>query len=179
MQVSAKQEAAEMVPATVDLKKDLDARKIQTGDHFQAVLQRDVQLKNGPKLDHGTVLLGTVTVDRTHPDSVRLALRFTRAELKDGQTIPIKATVVEMAQPWLTPGTGRNLANQSGLWSPHTLRVDQINALSGIDMHSAIASRNSTVLVSDKKDNVKLVAGSQLEVAIAARPGNNVMRKGA
>ena len=175
--ISARQEAAEMVPATADLKNEIDARKLQPGDRFQAVLQQDVQLKNGPKLDHGTILMGTVTADTTHPDRVRLALRFTRAELKNGQTIPIKATVVELAQPRSYPGSGTNLADQTGLWSPHTLRVDQLGAISGVDMHSAIASRNSTVLISNKRDDVKLVAGSQLELAIAAR--NNTVRKGA
>lgn len=167
-----------MVPATVDLKHTLDARKVHPGDHFEAVLQHDVQLKNGPKLDGGTVLLGTVTADSTQPGNLRLALRFTQARMKNGQTVPIKATVIQIAQPAWGAGTGTNLANQSGLWSPRTLRVDQIGAFSGVDMHSAIASRNSAVLVSKKKDDVKLVAGSQMELAIARR-SHNSMRNGA
>lgn len=176
MNVQAKQEAATMVPATVDLRKELDARKIRTGDHFQAVLRQNVQLKNGPRLDNGTMLLGTVTTDQTNPGNTRLALRFTRAELKNGQIIPIKATVVDVAQP--EGVTGTNIADETGLWSPHTLRVDQIGALSGIDMHSNIASHNSVIFVSKKKDDVKLSAGSQFVVAIAERPGQMTMRGG-
>lgn len=176
MNVSARQEANEMVPATVDLKSGLDARKVHSGDQFQAVLQQNVQLKNGPKLDRGTVLMGKVTTDHTAQGNLRVALRFTSARTKDGQTIPIKATVVEIARP--QEDSGMNVADESGLWSPHTLRVDQINALSGIDLHSAIASRNSAVFVSHKKDNMKLMAGSQIVVAIAARQ-NNGMRNGA
>lgn len=167
-------EADQMVPATVDLKSGLDARKVHPGDHFEAVLRQSVQLKNGPKLDHGTLLMGTVTTDQTAEGNLRVALRFTHARMKDGQTIPIKATVIEIALPQADSGT--NMADQSGLWSPHTLRVDQINALSGIDLHSNIASRNSAVFVSNKKDDVKLMAGSQIVVAIAARQNNNALR---
>lgn len=178
--VSAQQEAAQMVAATVDLKKDLDARKLHPGDHFEAVLQRDVQLKNGPRLDKGTVLLCTVTTDQLQPGNARLAFRFTRAQLKNGQTIPIKATVVQIAGPlsgWNT-GMGRNVANESGLWSPHVLQVDQMGAASGVSLHSAIASRNSAVLES-KKDDVKLRANSQIVVAISAQSEPNSMGNGA
>lgn len=174
---SARQEATQMVPATVDLKSALDARKIHSGDRFEAVLQHNVQLKNGPRLDHGTVLMGTVTTDQTGQGNLRVALRFTSARTKGGQVIPIKATVVEIAQPQVDSGT--DVADESGLWSPHTLRVDQINALSGVDLHSAVGSPNSAVLVSHKKDDVKLLAGSQIVVAIAARQGNNEMSAGA
>ncbi len=174
---AAKQEAAEMVPATVDLKQQLNAAKVHPGDHFEAVLHGDVQLKNGPRLEHGTILMGTVTTDHTAKGDLRVALCFTGARMKDGQTIPIKATVVQIANPdrsrW-----GMNMADESGLWTPHTLRIDQINALSGIDLHSEVASQNSAVFVSHKKDNLKLQAGSQILVAIAARQ-HNEMRHGA
>lgn len=165
-----------MVPATVNLKSAFDARKVHSGDRFEAVLQHNVQLKNGPRLDHGTMLMGTVTTDQTGQGNLRVALRFTSARTKGGQVIPIKATVVEIAQPQVDSGT--DVADESGLWSPHTLRVDQINALSGVDLHSAIDSPNSAVLVSNKKDDVKLMPGSQIVVAIAARQGNNEMSGG-
>lgn len=164
MNISAQQEAAQMVTATVNLKKGLDARKLHPGDHFEAVLQRSVQLKNGPKLDRGTVLMGTVTEDQLHPGNARLAFSFNQAKLKNGQTIPVKAMVVELATP--LSDTDTNVADQTGLWSAQTLQVDQINALSGVDLHSAIGSSNSAMLVS-KKDDVTLGRGSQIVVAIA------------
>lgn len=171
---SARSEAAEMVPATVNLKKGIDARKLHPGDRFQAVLQHDVQLKNGPKLKGGTVLTGTVVADQVQSGNTRLALRFTRAEMKDGKSIPIKATVIEIARP--EADSGVNVGDETGLWSPTTLRVDQIGAVSGVDLHSAIASHNSAVLVSNKKDDVKLSAGSQMVLAIAARQSSNSNR---
>jgi hypothetical protein len=37
-----------------------------------------------------------------------------------------------------------------------------------VDLHSSIAGNNSDVYVSTMKDNVKLIAGSELALAIAA-----------
>jgi len=178
MRVSAKQEAQLMVPATVDLKGTLDAKKLHADDSFQAVLQRNVQLKNGPKLENGTVLLGTITADQMQPGNARFALRFTRARLKNGQTIPIEAMIVEVAPS--EKSNRDDIAGRSGLWSPKTLRIDEIGAVSGFDMHSAVASRNSAVFVSKKKNNLRLGAGSQLVLALAERaPGQSAMRGGA
>lgn len=170
---SARQVAEQMVTATANLNKELDARKLHPGDSFQAVLQRNVQLKNGPKLDRGTILLGTVTKDQLQPGNAQFAFRFTEAKLKNGQTIPVKATVVDLASP--LGDRDMNLAEQNGIWSPQNLQVDQTDAVSGVSMHSAIASRNSATLTSSK-DDVKLSRGSQILVAIAAQPGNNSMR---
>lgn len=177
MRVSAKREAARMVPAAADLKTTLDGRKLHSGEHFEAVLQQNVQLKNGPKLDHGTVLLGIVTMDRMSPGNARLSVRFTQARLKDGQTIPVKATVVDIAEP--PSGASMNLADDSAAWNPHTLRVDEIGAIADVDMHSNIAGSNSAVFVSKKKDDVKLSAGSQIVVAIAERQAHGSMQHGA
>ena len=40
--------------------------------------------------------------------------------------------------------------------------------MSGVDLHSKIASMNSGVLVSTKKDDVKLKEGTEFGLAIAA-----------
>lgn len=49
------------------------------------------------------------------------------------------------------------------------LQIDEIGALSGVDLHSRIASKNSGVFVSTKKDDMKLSAGSEFALAIAVR----------
>jgi hypothetical protein len=167
----AKQEAAEMVPAAANLKKGIDARKLHAGDPIEAILQQTVHLKNGPELKKGTILFGKVTTDQMQQGHARLALSFTRAQTKGGQAVPIKATVLQIAPPDYTDGGtgGISVANETGLWQGNTLQVDQIGALRGIDMHSKIASANSVVFVSSKKDDVKLKPGSQFLLAIAKR----------
>jgi hypothetical protein len=165
--VQAKQEAAKMVPVAVNLKTGIDARKVHQGDKIEATLQQTVQLKNGPELKKGTLLLGTVTTDQMQQGHARLALRFTRAQMKNGKTLPIKATVLLIAPPAYS--NGQDLTNQTDLWRGHTLQVDQVGALHDIDMHSNIAGMNSAVFVSNKKDDMKLKPSSQMVVAIAER----------
>lgn len=164
---SAQQEATMMVPAQVALVNGLDARKDKPGEEFRARLNDTVHLKNGPELPHGTTLIGQVTTDdmQTSGNS-RLALRFTEAKLKDGKVIPLKAMIVGVQPPDSDMAT--ELDEQTALpWSSKTLQVDQLGVLSGVDLHSRIASQNSGVFVTKTKDNVKLRAGSELTLAVA------------
>lgn len=163
-------EANMMVPAQVALVKDLDSRKMQAGHQFQAVLGEAVQLKSGVELPRGTVLLGTVVTDQMQVKGTsRLALRFTQAKLKSGKVIPIMATIMGITPPaygfYSTPSGNK--------WDGRTLQMDQVDAISGVDLHSAIARANSGVFVSNKKDDVKLSAGSQMMLAIAAQQGDH------
>jgi hypothetical protein len=167
-----------MVPAQVALENGLDARKAKPGEEFRARLDHTVHLKNGTELPHGTVLIGEVTTDdmQTKGNS-RLALRFTKAELKDGKTIPLKATIVGVQPPdWDSP-SGEDQTYQLP-WSDHTLQVDQEGVLSGVDLHSRIASNNSGVFVTTKKDDVKLSAGSELTLAVAQQNPQQASRSG-
>ena len=172
MQSVARREARVMTPANANLEKVLQADKIQQGYQFKATLDGSVHLKNGPDLPRGAVLVGKVTTDQMKPGGPStLALRFTQADLKDGKTIPIKATIVGITGPEYN--TGFNVANETSSWSSKTLRVDQIGVLSGVDLHSNIGSRNSGVLVAQKKDNVKLDAGSQYLAGHRRRPSSD------
>ena len=169
--VAAQQrEASMMVPAQVALVKDLDSRKMQPGHQFRAVLSGTVHLKSGVELPRGTVLLGTVVTDQMQVKGTsRLALRFTQAKLKSGKVIPVMATIMGITPPaygfYSTPGGNK--------WDGSTLQMDQVDAISGVDLHSAIARVNSGVFVSNKKDDVKLAAGSQMMLAIAAQQGDH------
>ena len=165
--MQAKREAALMIPVAANLKYGIDARKVHPGDPIQAVVQETVHLKNGPELEGGTLLIGTVTADQMKPGSARLALRFTSAKLKNGQVVPIKATVLLIGPPVYNYTSEQRLVDEAALWHGHTLQVDQLGALHNIDMHSKIASKNSAVFVSRKNDNMKLDSDSQLVLAIA------------
>ncbi len=169
---NGQREAMRMVPARAVLKNTINARKIQVGDKFEAALAATVHLKNGSVLSRGTKLIGAVVRDKMQDGSAStLALRFTQARLKNGKAVPIKATIVLVSPPaYSYSGEMYSAANY---WNDKTLQVDQINAESGVNLHSAIASRNSGVFVTTKKDNVKLPAGSQLALAIAARKNSH------
>lgn len=165
---SAQQEALRMVPAQASLIGNLDANKIKPGQSFRAELSGTIHLKNGPELPRGTRLLGTVSIDHMQADGTsRLALRITRAQLKHGKIIPIKATIVGYSPESTFSSDEYGSSNNN--WTSSTLQVDQLGAIAGVDLHSKIASRNSGVFVSTKKDNMKLSSGSQLALAIAPR----------
>jgi hypothetical protein len=169
---AAEQEATHMVPAQAALKQTLDARKLPQGSTFQAVLATKAELMNGSALPAGTLLIGQVVNEGTQSGALTLALRFTTAQLKNGQSIPIRATIVDYEQPEdidteshpITPG--QQLGNS---WTAQTLVVNQLDALNHVDMHSEIASPDSGVFIAHNNKDVKLAAGSELQLAIAAQ----------
>lgn len=168
--VSGRNEGMKMVPARAALTEKLDANKLKEGEQFKVKLADTVHLKNGPELPHGTVLYGVISTDTMHPGNAKLALRFTEARLKDGKLVPIKATIVGLARPEPENGEGYDIVagdQEPNSWTPQMLQVDQVNTISGIDLHSRIAGNNSGVFIAAKKDDVKLAMGSELLLAIA------------
>lgn len=170
MAAAAHREAAEMVPATAVLTQQIDARKTHPGQQFRARLTETVHLKDGNVLPKDTNLVGTVAKDKMNPDGTStLALRFTAADTKNGKDVPIVATIIGVAPPLNGSGWDASDSPRPDPWDGTTLRVDEIGAVSGFDLHSSIAGPNSGVLVSKKKDEVKLADQTQLSLAIAAQ----------
>jgi hypothetical protein len=175
-------EAMQMVPARAALTMSLDAKKAHDGHPIRAALAETVHLKNGTELPSGTALLGTVATDDMQLQGTsKLALRFTQAKLKNGKVIPIKATIVAVYPPEDENAEGYDVApgdQDPNFWTSKTLQVDQLGALSGIDLHSKIASKNSGVFVSTRKDDVKLTQGSEIALAIAAQSNGSQAMNG-
>jgi hypothetical protein len=169
-------EAAQMVAARAYLTHKLDAKDAKPGTQFTANLSKTIHLKNGTELPHGTKLIGTVATDDMNMQGTsKLALRITKAQLENGTTIPVKVTIVGVYAPESETAQGYPIApgdEQSNDWSKNVLTIDQLDAMSGVDLHSRIAGRNSGVFVAKKKDDVKISAGSELALAIGAA-GNN------
>ena len=176
--------AMRMVADRAVLDHTLEANKAAPGTQFRATLEKTVQLNNGPQLPKGTMLLGQVAADDMNQGGTsKLALRFTEAVLKDGQRVPIKATIVGVYQPSSETADGNPVSPGDEVpdsWNDGTLAVDQINVMSGVDLHSRLASKNSGVFVSNNKKDVKLQEGSEIALAIGAqRPGQGRGNNGA
>jgi hypothetical protein len=171
-QPSGLSEAQHMVRARASLTHALDSNSIHSGEQFRATLSDNVHLNSGVELHKGDALLGTVAADDMNTTGKsHLAVRFTQAVLKNGQTIPIKATIVALYVPADLSSYSYGEEDQvPNSWNDGTLSVDQVGVEKGVDLHSRISSQNSGVFVS-QKNNVKLPAGSELALAIAA--GNN------
>jgi hypothetical protein len=169
----AHHEATLMRPASAVLENSLDAVKDQSGYTVSAKLQGKVNLSDGTELPRGTVLLGKVTTDDMQQQGTKkLALRFDQARLKNGTTVPIRATIVGFyaAAAGEIDATDNGALNPN-VWTTNTLQLDQLDVAPGVDLHSNIASQNSGVFVSTRKDDVKLKQGSQIQFAIG--PGNS------
>lgn len=173
---AAASQATQMVPASAKLLDQLDANKLQPGATFKATLNQKVRLTNGPELPSGTILLGTVTTDDSNIQAhSKLAIQFTSAQLKNGQVVPIKATVVAFYTPadeTATVYNGYNYQAPLNDWNGRTLGVDQIGVASGVDFHSKVTSQNSGVFVATGKADIKIPRGSDFNLAITGQQAN-------
>jgi hypothetical protein len=91
----------QMVGARALLNKGIDAKKAKQGDPVTAKLQDDVKIPDAAELPKNTVLLGHV--DQVQPSEKKsdssVQVTFDKAQLKNGQQLPIKATIVQIAPP--------------------------------------------------------------------------------
>ena len=170
-QAPESQQTAKMVAAQASITSTIDSQKMPPGSQFRVRLDSKVRLQNGPELPAGTMLVGQVANDDTQSTAAaKLALRFTEADLKNGQTVPIKATIVDVykmtaaadVNDYQTPPAPHD-------WNSAITTVDEAGIFSGVDFHSSIDSPNSGVFVSTRKDDIKLSSQLGLELAIAAR----------
>jgi hypothetical protein len=152
-----------MVSALAILPHGLDADKDHLDSAFEVELSHKVTLSNGTVLPSHTVLNGRVSRDDMQAAGrSEFALRFDQAQLKNGKTVPIKATIVDITRS----SVGTDGYDGSNDWTSRTLTVEELNAVSGVDLHSEIASNDSVVFVSTKKHDVKIPAGTELKLAI-------------
>jgi hypothetical protein len=164
------QQALQMVPAKAILSRTVDAKNDRPDSTVEARIRNKVTLSDGTVLPSGALLIGKVVQNDAQADAGKseLALLFNQARLKDGTVVPVKATIVGL----YTPGrgdSGDNVDADNDLpnsWTPQTSDVDQLSVTSGVDLHSNIGSENSGVLISATKRNIKVNAGSELQLAI-------------
>jgi hypothetical protein len=179
-------EANGMVRGVVALSHTLDAKSAHPGSQFEAKLESTVHLANGTDLPKGSMLMGQITSDDMNQSGTsKLALRFTQAKTKEGNTVPVRATIMEVFPPKEFNGYGSPNMDMGTLWpneaepNGHITKVDQIGAINGFDLHSNINSQNSGVFVSTKKVDVKLHQGTQLALAIGMENNGQQSSNGA
>lgn len=171
-----------LVGATVQLDHALSTRSARQGQIVEAKLNGSVRAEDGVDLPRGTALVGHV--DRVEASQnggpSMLSLVFTKAELKDGRTVPVKVTVIG-AYPSNETALAINGNQTMGAAPRHVSsqeRVDQESGLlSHVSMHSAVQSHASARF--EKKDgDFTLKAGTFLQIGIAPRQGSTTMNAG-
>lgn len=173
----------DLVGATVRLDHALSTKSARQGQMVEAKLNSSVKTPEGVDLPKGTELMGRV--DRVQASQnggpSMLSLVFTKAQMKDGHTVPVKVTVIG-AYPSDEAALAVNGDQTMGSAPRHVnpqIRVDQeAGLLSHISMHSAVRNHDSARF--EKKDgDFTLKAGTYFQVAIAPRQGNATMNQGA
>lgn len=160
---------SQMVPAEAMLAKPLELGKAQAGQTVEAKLSDGVHLKNGTDLPRGTELVGTVVTDQPGTSGAnQVALRFDQAKLKNGTSVPVKVMIVGMAKPVID--VAGNVEPTINPWTDSTSKIDQVDVLPGVDLHSNISSDNSGVLATTKSD---MRLGRNIQICLAIGPQGN------
>lgn len=169
-------EAKEMVATSGALVNTLDSKKAKQGQEFRIKLPRKVTLKNGTEIPANSILVGKVGQDdMNQAGKSKLVLCIDHAQLKGRKTMSVKADIVGIAPPGLQ-SSEYYMPQASGDQSPNpwhngVTKIDEIDALHNVDLHSNVNSKNSAVLVSKKDDDIKIKSGTQIDLAIA--PAND------
>ncbi len=98
---SATTKNIQLVSARALLSKSIDAKKAKQGDAVTAKLQDDVKIPGSVDLPRNTVLLGHI--DQVQPSENKgdssVQVTFDKAQLKNGQQLAIKATIMQISAP--------------------------------------------------------------------------------
>lgn len=180
-QMSQQQWQLQGVNARLD--HTLDAQSARVGEKVEAKLDHPVKTADGAKLPAGTEVWGKVenvqASQNGGPSS--MTLRFTTAQLRNGQKLPMKVTVIGAFPPnagggYVNDSVGGGLPPAPRHINPEDKYTQQPGLLSHIAMKSAVQGQNSATFT-DSDGNVKLRQGTRLQLAIAPL-GNGQQQSG-
>jgi len=166
----------QLVSANARLIHNLDSKDAKEGQMVTAKLTGNVKAADSTELPRGTMLIGKVEHVQMSTDNgpARMSIVFTKARLRDGRTIPIKATILgaypsSSENSFIYTGVGGPYVGAQAHFIPDDQKIDQEpGTLSHVAMHSAVQSHASAVFTS-KDRNIDLKSGTELQLAIAPR----------
>ena len=168
---TADSSASWLAGATARLDRAIDSQTAKQGDVVEAKLINTMKTPEGTALPAGTELHGTVAAVKASqnggPSSI--SLRFDKADLKNGKSLPVRVTVIGAFPSDENQLSVDGQASMAPVEKHVSLkdRFDQeAGTLSHIAMHSRASGSNSATF-SNKSGDVKLRAGTFLQVGIA------------
>jgi hypothetical protein len=150
----------QLMAGTATLDHQLDTRSATAGQIITAKLSQEIVTPGGVKLPRGTELVGHIDQAQASKgkSSAEIDLTFDKAQLKDGKSLPIKATLVQISEAYSVEAP-QTVVTADAVY-------DQKDVLPGIDLYSKVQADNSGKLVSKNK-NFHLLPDTELLVAIA------------
>lgn len=163
----------QMVPAAAMLAKALDTKKAKQGDPVLAKLEQPLMTGN-LNLPKDTELVGQVdqVTASLHKSDSMIVVTFNQVKLKNGQMVPVKATVLQLAPPVSAIPAGVDGSSPAGGPSGDSQQGSGASGwggLPGVTLKSDIHDQNSGTFASKGK-NVHLPDGTQMEIAVAQVP---------
>ena len=158
----------------------LNAGSAQVGQSVEVRLDRAMKTAGGTAFPAGTEVWGRVEKVQASENGgpSMVTLRFTTAQAKNGQKVPVKVTVIGAfpagARTSYVNSMGGTLPPAPRHISDHDKYTQEPGLLHDIEMKSAVQGQNSATFT-DRSGNVKLNQGTYLQLAIA--PQNNVTRQ--
>ena len=155
------------------LSQTVDARKAKPGDAVTATLTEDVRANGRLLLLRGTTLVGRVTEAQARtrradsgdaPADSRLGIEFERAVLRDGQEVPINATIQAVAagEPAATTSSRSAGSEDSAARGALASGTRGVFGLEGVQIVTEAAADGQTPLLVSSTGNVALKSGTQL-----------------
>jgi hypothetical protein len=170
-------QSTELTGGTARLDQTIDAQHASPGQQVQATLNDKIETAGGVELPKGTELLGTISsaqASENHgPSTVSLA--FTKAQLKDGKTIPVKVMLLgaypsgDSGNP---AGYGQNLVGPAPKHISPSQKIDQEPGLLSHTSMTASAEGSNSATFRDRDGNLKLRQGTYFQVGVAPLNGN-------
>ena len=155
------------------LSQTVDARKAKPGDAVTATLTDDVRANGRLLLLRGTMLVGRVTEAQARtsradsgdaPADSRLGIEFEKAVLRDGQEVPINATIQAVAAG--EPSTASNSrgagSDDAAARGPLASGARGVFGIAGVQIVATAAADGHTPLLVSSTGNVALKSGTQL-----------------
>jgi hypothetical protein len=160
--VQPRTDAGQLVAANAELETNINAKTAKAGDVVTAKLTASVRIPDGEELRRNSLLIGRIdqVVQAAENNGIStVVLTFDKAQLKDGQPIAIKSTIVGI-YPEDTPVPAPDLNSQLQL-------LQEPTSAHGYSLTSDVQGSNSGVLKADGKD-VRVQRGTELEFAMAS-----------
>lgn len=160
------------VAAKAVLSDYLSSNWTKAGEEIEARLTNKIQLADGTVLTRGTTLVGHVdSVEASkHGSNGTITFTFTEAKTKAGTVLPIKATLIRVADAFnpADPIFSVYLEPEFALPTTAEVVVTPLNK-GAVGLNSSQSAALSGKVIRNG-ENLELTDGTQLQLAIVAQP---------
>lgn len=169
-------------PVTGELEKKIDSKNAKPGDPVVVKTTEAATTANGTMIPKGSRIVGHVTEVQAHSNenpNAKLTIQFDQAEIKGGQTLPIR-TVLESVAPATTTVHPTDTMNSPGMDGAPMASPSAAGAPAGAAGSPEMAPGNSNHPAPPSGGGVPAISSGTEQQAAGAAPktGTVVARQG-